>query len=506
MAAGLEKRQQGDFYAAATNFDMVLSIDPDHSVAFWNKGLAEMARSNFVSAVDCFSNVIAVEKRLSSSAPDYRGNRAVNLKDSSLYLVLGLAEHSQGDDSASRKHIQLALDSAVVQIHQTGNSNADTAPSKSSNNVYFEKWLAGSILDAHAELDKKYDNNNQNRLLYLLERGAMLRAEKNYKASNDSFKNAEEEDDRICSKYNQSPTSDCYDGEYFGKYYDFIMLNTYKALNYLAMGDQEKTRPEIIRAYQRQQDAYEWNKKQIEREQAEHKDSVDQVNVYGKYVNPITCYLDGLYFMANAADNSDLERANKSFERVSAYAPDNAYVKQDLAAVTNLFYGKPLDPTTYVIFETGCAPQRRNVWIDIPQSFLKTKKGGAYIPILENQQQYNTSLNIDTSYFYSFTTQPLADMDEIVATAYNIYLPFIVSECIQFETNSWYYDSICTRNWSTLPKCFQTCRFSTPDWIKLTTPNGQSMSLKPLSGKINVVYVKSISDKYPLIVSQFTFK
>src|ERR1051325_2710567 len=42
---------------------------------------------------------------------------------------------------------------------------------------------------------------------------------------------------------------------YEGKLYDKIMLHTYEALNYLALGDQEKARPEIIRAYQCQQDA-----------------------------------------------------------------------------------------------------------------------------------------------------------------------------------------------------------------------------------------------------------
>jgi hypothetical protein len=84
--------------------------------------------------------------------------------------------------------------------------------------------------------------------------------------------------------------------------------------------------------------------------------NLDHLKPYANYVNPFTVYLDGLFFMADAADASDLERARKSFERVTDFAPGNDYVKQDLAMVDGLMNGKPLPPTTFVIFETGCAP------------------------------------------------------------------------------------------------------------------------------------------------------
>src|SRR5208283_5850147 len=56
---------------------------------------------------------------------------------------------------------------------------------------------------------------------------------------------------------------------YEGRAYDGIMLNTYKALNYLQLGEPDKARPELIRAYQRQQDAVEINKKRIAAAQAQ---------------------------------------------------------------------------------------------------------------------------------------------------------------------------------------------------------------------------------------------
>jgi len=62
---------------------------------------------------------------------------------------------------------------------------------------------------------------------------------------------------------------------------------------------------------------------------------LNNLKAYANYVNPFTVYLDGLYFMADAMDGSDLERARKSFERVVGFDPGNDYVKQDLATVDN---------------------------------------------------------------------------------------------------------------------------------------------------------------------------
>ena len=121
---------------------------------------------------------------------------------------------------------------------------------------------------------------------------------------------------------------------------------------------------------------------------------LDNLKPYADYVNPFTVYLDGLYFMANAADASDLERAHKSFERVVGFAPDNNYVKQDLASVDDLINGKPLTPTTYVIFETGCAPERGQIRIDIPIIVTKVSYIGAAFPTLKPQGNYFPSLNV----------------------------------------------------------------------------------------------------------------
>src|SRR5690606_19513582 len=54
---------------------------------------------------------------------------------------------------------------------------------------------------------------------------------------------------------------------YIGRAYDKVMMNTYKALNYLQLGDFDAARVELNRALQRQRDAVEANAKRIEEAQ-----------------------------------------------------------------------------------------------------------------------------------------------------------------------------------------------------------------------------------------------
>ena len=59
--------------------------------------------------------------------------------------------------------------------------------------------------------------------------------------------------------------------------------------------------------------------------------------------------------------------------------------------------GKPLTPTTYVIFETGCAPVRDQIQIDIPIIISKFPYMGAAFPTLKPQGNYLPSLTVTAS-------------------------------------------------------------------------------------------------------------
>jgi hypothetical protein len=65
------------------------------------------------------------------------------------------------------------------------------------------------------------------------------------------------------------------------------------------------------------------------------------------------------------------------------------------------------------------------------------------------------------------------------------------------------------RTWTTLPKEFQVCRFSTPPdrKIVLETPDGiQKIPVTIGDGTINIIYVKSINPGTPLLVTQMKLK
>ena len=273
-------------------------------------------------------------------------------------------------------------------------------------NKVINYWQRGDLTSAAAEATKAAAQNANNRntgSFGVWSRAPRCAPKANTKASNQAFDAAQQKMDDYARRakvgWARKPAhclSNQAQLDYEGRAYDGIMLNIYRALNYLALGEPDKARPELIRAYQRQQDAVQDNQKriaQVQDEAAQNKDSAaiqkaqndpglqnqiqnsfdsrNHLAPYAAYVNPFTVYLDGLYFMADAADASDLERARKSFERVTEMTPDNAYVRTDLDMVDDLIHGRPLPATVFVIFETGCAPMRGQIRIEHSDHYLQ---------------------------------------------------------------------------------------------------------------------------------------
>ncbi len=272
---------------------------------------------------------------------------------------------------------------------------------------------------------------------------------------------------------------------YEGKSYDKIMLHTYRALNYLALGESEKARPEIIRAYQRQQDAVDENAKRIEKaREAEdlrkskahteatkpNQDTVkpdqDQAKVdkdqekaakaqaladkakadpkvsaalesvtkdlegfkfYADYVNPFTVYLDGLFFLHAGSGGSDLERAIKSLNRVVEVAGENKFVQADLQAATNALTGQLPSPCTYVLFETGQAASLGQLRIRIPIIVTKVSYVGAAFPKLERHTGEAPHLLISAGDAQE-RTAPLASIDAVIALGFKNEFPVVVTK------------------------------------------------------------------------------
>ena len=213
-----------------------------------------------------------------------------------------------------------------------------------------EAWVQGRYQDAAKEFVKRADKkeNSKDGVIWHLEAGTVLRALGQYEASNLQFDKAAQQIDEYERKAMVSISSEAgatlsnqQSLPYKGRSYDKIMLHTYKALNYLALGEIDNARPELIRAYQRQQDAVQENAKRIEEAREEEQQSeqraeierarsdpafnveLDKVTtnlegftVYADYVNPFTVFMDGIYFLHAGGGASDRERAIKSLNRV----------------------------------------------------------------------------------------------------------------------------------------------------------------------------------------------
>ena len=436
-------------------------------------------------------------------------------------------------------------------------------------NQIIGNWNAGNLNAAVVEAKKQADDNanNKDAIVWRLEQGAVLRAAGQYADSNTAFDQAELKIDDYAQKAKVrlgqeagAMFSNQAELDYEGRAYDGIMLDTYRALNYLALGEIDQARPALIRAYQRQQDAVEENKKRIQKAQdAVNKDKdsaaikrsendgnfktqiagstagLDTVKTYANYVNPFTVYLDGLYFLVNAADTSDLERAHKSFQRVASFAPQNDYVKQDLATAADVLNGKPLRPTTYVVFETGCAPVRDQIRIDIPIIISKVSYVGAAFPTLKIEDNYLPGLTIAAG-GTNYSTSLVGSMDGVIALDFKNELPIVITKTVAatvikaaaaYAANQAAQQAggnvagllsqigtavvqaavniADTRTWTTLPKEFQVARFPTPadHKIILSGPGGTPGSeINVDDGVINLVYVKSINPGTPLLVSK----
>ena len=433
-------------------------------------------------------------------------------------------------------------------------------------------WMAGNVEQAAKEFGAKAESKSggKDAIIWHLEAGAAYRAAGKYEDSNRHFDAAAAKIDdyerqarvklgreagAILSNQQNLP--------YEGRSYDKIMLHTYRALNYLALGDVEKARPEIIRAYQRQQDAVDENKRRIENAQAEEKESRDRDKVerakanpqftaalgekvakdlegfkfYADYVNPFMVYLDGLYFLHAGSGGSDLERAIKSFQRVIEVAGDNKTVQAGLLAATDALNGKAAVPTTCVIFETGRAASLEQVRIDVPILFANVSYVGAAFPRLEFHPDYSRGMLVKAGGVQE-ATAPVASMDSMIALDFKNDLPVIITKTIiatvakavagyainraveQQDDIAGIFVRLATaggqaamniadtRSWTTLPKEFQVACVPTPPDRKLTlTATGRGpVELILGEGTVNVVYVRSVTAAGPLMINQFKLK
>ena len=297
-----------------------------------------------------------------------------------------------------------------------------------------------------------------------------------YKASQAAFDRAEERiakfDDEAKTKVGEevaAALTNLASIPYKGRYYDKVMMNTYKAINYLEMGAADKARVELLRAYQRQEEAKEEAEKQAKEvaadaekaKKGEVKDEkgksaaydtekalADQktgpainkalaesnpkaIPLYPDYQNPFTMLMYGLYWLHMGVEGGEVERGRKAFESLQALFPEHEYVKADLEAAAKRTEGVVPDKLTYVILETGSAPARSETRIDIPTFIVTSKLAyvGAAFPKLVFNDKYVKEVPIKVG---EATVKPvlIGSMDSVIATEFKNEWPTVVTKTL----------------------------------------------------------------------------
>ncbi len=411
-------------------------------------------------------------------------------------------------------------------------------------------------------------------ILLKLEEGAAWRCAGKYEQSNQAFDLAEERinfyDDQAKVKVSDTakntilgPSSLTYEGHASDK----ILMNTYKALNYIQLGQYDKARVELNRALERQREAVELNAARLEkaREKAqkqEHQADTDKVQsdeqfqsgmkkeygdldgmkFYADYVNPLTVYLDGLFFMTQASGGSDYERSHKSFDRVRAMSGGNRFIEEDVDAVIHAQAGQFPGPVTYVIFEAGKSPAREETHLNTPAYMAGARGMGGVqnasvaFPKLRFQNQSVTPFTASAN-GTNETAALLSSMDSVVAHEFKDEWPLVMTQTLTayfargvagnaakkggfggiggavagLAVEAWLksVNHADLRCWNSLPKEYYFCRIPTPAdrKIELATPNGGGKTTVTVDeGTVNLVWVKAANEGTPLLVSQGRLK
>ena len=404
-----------------------------------------------------------------------------------------------------------------------------------------------SIEFAQSKISKS-KNPKREDLLWTLQLGTLERLRQNHRESNNHFDRSEEMlnffdyqnaavDSVAAIAVNENIIP------YFGEEYDGIMVNTYKALNFMALGENDQARVEFNRALDRQRRAKEKFAREIEKlqneldkeqekEGSQAKENVDNPEInrlitdrypglyefeaYPDFVNPFTTYIAGVFFNLVGDHSKAVTFLKESYGMVR----DNEYVAQDLAITEQVLDGRAeLKDTIWVIFENGMGPVKEEFRIDIPLFVASddVKYFGIALPRLIFREQAYPYLSIKAG-GNNFNTKIVGNMDRIVQTEFSKDFKGVLTRAIISATAkvvaqyalgkkdssspkivsllaavySYATTAADVRIWTTLPKNFQVARLPMPAdrLITIEPPGGESFPVKIPACKNAFVYVR----------------
>jgi len=460
-----------------------------------------------------------------------------------------------------KKPIIFAILALLGLLFFTG-CNAPQGHLATFNSHFLSSDYEESALFAQKKISKSKNPKGED-LLWALQLGTIQRIQQEYIKSTETFDKAEEmlkyydEQSRLADGIGTTIVNENII-PYRGEEYDGIMVNVYKALNFMAEKKFDLARVEFNRALDRQRRAKEKFNEEIRKLQAElekeqQKDSFSKTNVenpetqellaqkypnlhnfeaYPDFVNPFATYLAGVFFNLVSDYSKAVDLLKESYGMVG----DNAYIAEDLNITENVLDGKgKLDDTIWLVFENGLGPVKKEFRLDIPLYVAtdKVKYIGIALPELQFRNRAYPYLVAEVD-GKDYKTCLVSDMDRVVQTEFSKDFKGILTRAIVSTTvkaiaqyavekqdssassslaslfvaaYSYATTAADVRIWTTLPKDFQIARFPKPKNGKLkVTPAGANPFEINIPGCNNaIVYVRITANQAEPIFEVITF-
>ncbi len=390
-----------------------------------------------------------------------------------------------------------------------------------------------------------------NDLLWALQRATVQRELQDYQTSNQWFDKAED----MMKYYDLG--SKALDGvgstlvnentiPYRGSTYDGIMVNTYKALNYMALGQDDAARVEFNRAVERQRRARERFNAEIQREKAENDEkktnkSVDydktlnndateekirakyaslyEFEAYPDFVNPFATYIAGIFFTMI----DDPDKAIDLLKESAGMVGSSQTIMEDFAGVDQwLSEGKPIPPCVWVIYENGVGPIKEEFRVDLPLYMVSKDVlyAGIALPKLTPRSLATRDLTVKSGETW-VRTEEVADMDRVIQTEFAKVFPGILARALisaaakvvmqdtltdrggmggqLMGLAAAIYSQVTTaadcRIWTSLPKDFQVARVPMPKdpQLQIRLDGGEPREVSIPACRYALVYVKKVA-------------
>jgi hypothetical protein len=238
--------------------------------------------------------------------------------------------------------------------------------------------------------------------------------------------------------------------------YDRIMMDIYLLLHKLQRNERGKIRPGFNELKFKQDSAEQFFSKQIASDRAqleEHEQGKDNYKVskalsndafttniqesvtqpstpessrvLPDFFNPIARFLDGIYFLHNGKSVNERDEAKKNLESISDFIPVPIIKEIVSTNPNNEFY-------TYVMVESGYAPMREEVRIDIPVFMFAESHvpyAGAAFPKLSFRQPTGEKFLIQKGEEIA-PMSLLANFDTIISREFNKRFPGVMKRVL----------------------------------------------------------------------------